>query len=82
MAMGRRVGGIPHQRKGNPSPCVVTSGLVCEATKPWFVEVLQQAVRLHDSRVAAGVMAVLAVLLAWRFRGQEEHCTRTRCHGP
>jgi len=50
-------------------PYFVTSGLVSEATKPKFVEVLQQAVRLRDSWVAAAVMAVLAVLLAWRFTG-------------
>jgi hypothetical protein len=50
-------------------PYFVTSGLVTEATKPRFVEILQQAVRLRDSWVAAAVMAALAVLLAWRFTG-------------
>jgi hypothetical protein len=50
-------------------PYFVTSGLISEATKPRFVEVLQQAVRLRDSWVAAAAMAVLAVLLAWRFTG-------------
>jgi hypothetical protein len=50
-------------------PYFVTSGLVSAATRPRFVEALQQAVRLRDSWVAAAVMAVLAVLLAWRFTG-------------
>jgi hypothetical protein len=52
-------------------PYFVTSGLVSEATKPRFVELVQQTVRLRDSWVAAAVMAVLAVLLAWRFTGTE-----------
>jgi hypothetical protein len=50
----------------------VSSGLVTEATKPRFVEILRQAVRLRDSWVAAAVMAALAVLLAWRFTGVGE----------
>ena len=50
-------------------PYFVTSGLVSEATKPRFVELLQQAMRLRDSWAAAAVMAVLSVLPAWRFTG-------------
>jgi hypothetical protein len=53
-------------------PYFVSSGLVTEATKPRFVEILRQAVRLRDSGVAAAVMAALAVLLAWRFTGVGE----------
>jgi hypothetical protein len=50
-------------------PYFVTSGLVTDATKPRFMEILREAVRLRDSWVAAAVMAMLAVLLAWRFTG-------------
>jgi hypothetical protein len=46
-------------------PYFVTSGLVSEATKPRFVAILQQVVRLRDSWVAAAAMAALA----WRFTG-------------
>ena len=53
-------------------PYFVTSGLVTNAMKPRFGEVLQQAVRLRDSWVASAAMAALAVLLAWRFTGTGE----------
>jgi hypothetical protein len=52
-------------------PYFISSGLVTEDIKPRFVEILRQTVRLRDSWLAAAVMAVLAVLLAWRFTGVE-----------
>jgi hypothetical protein len=52
-------------------PCFVTSGLVTEDMIPRFVEILRQAVRLRDSWLAAAMMVVLAVLLAWRFMGAD-----------
>jgi hypothetical protein len=53
-------------------PYFVTSGLVTEAMKPRFVEILRTAMHWRDSRVAAVVMAALALLLSWRFAGIEE----------
>ena len=62
-----RVHGLTQQSRF--CPCVVTLGFVSEATKPRCVETLHEAVRLRGSWVVGAVMAVLAVLLAWRFTG-------------
>jgi hypothetical protein len=50
-------------------PYFVTSGLVTEAMKPRFIEILRQAMRLRDSWLASAIMVALAFLLAWRFTG-------------
>jgi hypothetical protein len=48
-------------------PYFVTSGIVTEAQESRFAAILRQAARLRDSWLAWAVLAVLAVLLAWRF---------------
>jgi hypothetical protein len=53
-------------------PYFVTSGIVTEAQEPRFAAILRQAARLRDSWLAWAVLAVLAVLLAWRFTGVGE----------
>jgi hypothetical protein len=53
-------------------PYFVTSGLVTEAQEPRFAAILRQAARLRDSWLAWTVLAVSAVLLAWRFTGVSE----------
>src|SRR5215475_3427657 len=53
-------------------PYFVTSGIVSEALEPRFVAILRQAARLRDSWLAWGVLAALAVLLAWRFTGADD----------
>jgi hypothetical protein len=53
-------------------PYFVTSGLVTEALESRFVAILRQAGRLRDSWLAWGVLAALAVLMAWRFTGVGE----------
>jgi hypothetical protein len=53
-------------------PYFVTSGIVTETQEPRFVEILRQAARLRDSWLAWGVLAALALLLAWRFTGVGE----------
>jgi hypothetical protein len=50
-------------------PYFVTSGIVNEAQESRFAAILRQAGRLRDSWLAWAVLAVLAVLLAWRFAG-------------
>jgi hypothetical protein len=53
-------------------PYFVTSGLVTEAQESRFTAILHRAARLRDSWLAWAVLAVLAVLLAWRFTGVGE----------
>lgn len=53
-------------------PYFVTSGIVTEAQESRFAAILRQAARLRDSWLAWAVLAVLAVLLAWRFAGVGE----------
>src|SRR5215510_9466914 len=53
-------------------PYFVTSGLVTETVESRFVAILRQAARLRDSWLAWGVLAALAVLLAWRFTGADD----------
>jgi hypothetical protein len=53
-------------------PYFVSSGIVTEAEEPRFAAILRQAARLRDSWLAWAVLAVLAVLLAWRFTGVGE----------
>jgi hypothetical protein len=53
-------------------PYFVTSGIVTEALESRFVAILRQAARLRDSWLAWGVLAALAVLLAWRFTGADD----------
>lgn len=50
-------------------PYFVTSGIVIEAQESRFAAILRQAAQLRDSWLACAVLAVLAVLLAWRFTG-------------
>jgi hypothetical protein len=53
-------------------PYFVTSGIVTEASQPRFVELLRKAVRLRDSWLVSAVIAVMVLLLAWRFTGADE----------
>ena len=53
-------------------PYFVTSGIVTEAQEARFAAILRQAARLRDSWLAWAVLAVLAVLSAWRFIGVGE----------
>jgi hypothetical protein len=53
-------------------PYFVTSGIVTEALESRFVAILRQAGRWRDSWLAWGVLAALAVLLAWRFTGADD----------
>jgi hypothetical protein len=53
-------------------PYFVTSGLVTEALESRFAAILRQAGRMRDSWLAWGVLAALALLLAWRFTGADE----------
>jgi hypothetical protein len=50
-------------------PYFVTSGLVTDASRSRFVEILRKAAGLRDSWLAWAILAALALLLAWRFTG-------------
>jgi hypothetical protein len=50
-------------------PYFVTSGLVTDASRARFIEILREAVRMRDSWLMSAVMAGVALILAWRFTG-------------
>jgi hypothetical protein len=57
---------------GRLFPYFVTSGLVTDALRPRFVDILQRSARLRDSRLASALLAILALILSWLFTGADD----------
>jgi hypothetical protein len=53
-------------------PYFITSGLVTDASRSRFIEILHRAMGLRNSWLAWAILAALAVLPAWRFMSAGE----------